>query len=325
MTATDADVTPFDGWPAHFGSTTSRRQSAGRARTGYFPVELDGRSFPPAAGEWKTHHAGMRTTCCWPTGLQSTGNSLSYVRYLDDFPAFPIDQRLGRHWQRSESGRPKGLCCAVVVQRRFERCLLMTTDPGDLVLDPTCGAGTTASSPSSGAAGGSRSTPRGRHRAGPPAADGCEASRTTCSPTPRRASAKEQELSGRPAPTDRHRRRHPQGLRLPARPARDAQVDRQQPRHRRGHEPRPRSTPRSPGTPRPRCSTTSPTRTSKKVRVAGPFTVESVSPHRTASFDAEIPASEQAAEQLRRGRLPRARSTITCSPPACRTAAGPSG
>ena len=65
-----------------------------------------------------------------------------------------------------------------------ERCLLMTTDPGDLVLDPTCGSGTTATSPSSGAGAGSRSTRRAsRSRS---RGSGCSPrpSRTTSSRTP---------------------------------------------------------------------------------------------------------------------------------------------
>ena len=74
---------------------------------------------------------------------RSSGNTLRYVRYLDDFPAFPLDEPLGRHRQsgirrstRSTSSRP--------TTKVVERCMLMTTDPGDLVLDPTCGSGTTA-------------------------------------------------------------------------------------------------------------------------------------------------------------------------------------
>jgi adenine-specific DNA-methyltransferase len=70
------------------------------------------------------------------------GNTLAYVRYLEDFPAFPINNV----WEDTTTAGfadPK----TYVVQTNtkvIERCLLMTTDPGDLVLDPTCGSGTTA-------------------------------------------------------------------------------------------------------------------------------------------------------------------------------------
>ena len=70
------------------------------------------------------------------------GNTLCYVRYLDDFPVFPITS-LWSDTVTSGFQDPK----MYVVQtnsRVIERCLLLTTDPGDLVLDPTCGSGTTA-------------------------------------------------------------------------------------------------------------------------------------------------------------------------------------
>ena len=67
----------------------------------------------------------------------------AYVRYIDDFPAFPISNSVDGHRQIQSRGDPK----IYVVQTNtkvIERCMLMTTDPGDLVLDPTCGSGTTA-------------------------------------------------------------------------------------------------------------------------------------------------------------------------------------
>jgi adenine-specific DNA-methyltransferase len=70
------------------------------------------------------------------------GNTLTYVRYFDDFPAFPYSN-LWDDTVTSGFADPK----VYVVQtsnRVVERCMLMCTDPGDLVLDPTCGSGTTA-------------------------------------------------------------------------------------------------------------------------------------------------------------------------------------
>jgi adenine-specific DNA-methyltransferase len=70
-------------------------------------------------------------------------NTLSYIRFLDDFPAYPINNvwlDIGGIQSRAD---PK----VYVVQTStsiIQRCMLMTTDPGDLVLDPTCGSGTTA-------------------------------------------------------------------------------------------------------------------------------------------------------------------------------------
>jgi len=67
---------------------------------------------------------------------------LSYVRYIDDFPAFALTN----FWDDTTTAGFADEKTYVVQtnQKVIERCLLMTTDPGDLVLDPTCGSGTTA-------------------------------------------------------------------------------------------------------------------------------------------------------------------------------------
>ena len=97
-----------------------------------------------------------------------------------------------------------------------------------------------------------------------------------------------------------------------------------------GMSSRARSTQRSSGTPTSSCSTTSRTRTSKKVRVAGPFTVESLSPHRSLAF-AGGPTAHRVA-QRDRGRQGRGRAELRAvdprqprARPASRTAAGRSG
>jgi len=69
------------------------------------------------------------------------GSSLAYVRYHDDLPPFPITAL----WNDTQSGSGMNKVYVVQTTRKvIERCLLMATDPGDLVLDPTCGSGTTA-------------------------------------------------------------------------------------------------------------------------------------------------------------------------------------
>ncbi len=71
-----------------------------------------------------------------------TANSLAYVRFLDDFPASTFTNV----WTDTQTGAFTDEKVYVVQTNTkvIERCLLMTTDPGDLVLDPTCGSGTTA-------------------------------------------------------------------------------------------------------------------------------------------------------------------------------------
>jgi len=116
-------------------------QTVRAAQTTVFPVEVDGESFSPARGAWKTNPQGMGRLNA-ARRLMAAGRTLSYVRFLDDFPAF----RLTNSWEDTGVagyGDPK----VYVVQTNtkvIQRCLLMTTDPGDLVLDPTGGSGTTA-------------------------------------------------------------------------------------------------------------------------------------------------------------------------------------
>jgi adenine-specific DNA-methyltransferase len=122
-----------------FDNLTSPRVR--ESRTGYFEITVDERSFLPAKGEWKTNPAGI-TRLNLARRLGVVGNTPAYVRFVDDFPAFPITNA----WD--DTGVAGfGESKVYVVQTNLkvnERCLLMTSDPADLVLDPTCGSGTTA-------------------------------------------------------------------------------------------------------------------------------------------------------------------------------------
>ena len=103
-------------------------------------MRLNDQDFWPTRGEWTTHKNGM-ANLIRANRVEAVGSTLSYVRYLDDFPAFPITSI----WDDTQTG--SGLDKIYVVQTNakvVQRCILMTTDPGDLVLDPTCGSGTTA-------------------------------------------------------------------------------------------------------------------------------------------------------------------------------------
>lgn len=110
-------------------------------QTTVFPIELDGQSYLPSRGGWKTNKVGAKKLLT-ARRLLGVGRTLTYVRYLDDFPAFPINN----FWSdtvTSGFGDPK-LYVVQTNTKVIERCMLMSTDPGDLVLDPTCGSGTTA-------------------------------------------------------------------------------------------------------------------------------------------------------------------------------------
>jgi adenine-specific DNA-methyltransferase len=125
----------------YFRFSPMTSESTGSGLTTVFPVELGGHSYLPSKGGWKTNKTGMAKLLA-ADRLIGSGKTISYIRYVDDFPAVPFTN-LWEDTQASGFGDPR----TYVVQTNtkvIERCMLMTTDPGDLVLDPTCGSGTTA-------------------------------------------------------------------------------------------------------------------------------------------------------------------------------------
>jgi adenine-specific DNA-methyltransferase len=120
-------------------NTTSQGESKEQAPA----VDFEGKQWRVASGlHWKTTSVGM-DRLVRAGRIASAKTTLNYLRFLDDYPAFPISNiwlDIGGIKSRSD---PK----VYVVQTStsaVQRCLLMATDPGDLVLDPTCGSGTTA-------------------------------------------------------------------------------------------------------------------------------------------------------------------------------------
>ena len=114
-------------------------RSSGRTESCVFEFEFAGHKFFPSGGKsWKTNLEGMKKLLI-ANRLFFPGDSLRYKLYFDDYPV----QELSHMWMDTQGATDK----EYVVQtstKVVERCLLMTTDPGDLVLDPTCGSGTTA-------------------------------------------------------------------------------------------------------------------------------------------------------------------------------------
>ncbi len=97
---------------------------------------------PPAGSHWKTTVAGLKRLA-EKGRIVIEGNRLRYLRFMDDFPIFPISNiwtDIGGIQNRSEGK----IYVVQTASSAIERCVLMTTDLGDLVLDPTCGSGTTA-------------------------------------------------------------------------------------------------------------------------------------------------------------------------------------
>jgi adenine-specific DNA-methyltransferase len=99
----------------------------------------------------KVYRPGVRTFTTDQIGLErlakvdrleAYGDTLSYRRFATDFPFFPLTAS----WDDTLTGgyAEERRYVVQTITKVIQRCLLMTTDPGDLVLDPTCGSGTTA-------------------------------------------------------------------------------------------------------------------------------------------------------------------------------------
>ncbi len=105
-------------------------------------LEFNGEKFTPGnKNHWKTNLEGMKRLIQLKK-IDKFGNQLAQIRYFNDFPFASLDNI----WNDTGTGG-FGDDKYYVVQttiKTIQRCLLMTTDPGDLVLDPTCGSGTTA-------------------------------------------------------------------------------------------------------------------------------------------------------------------------------------
>ena len=114
-------------------------QSGGN--TTRFTVIFRGREFERNVGGWKTNREGMNRlirSC----RIHEAKNSIQYIRLMTDF----MYREINNFWTDTRTGNFTEAKTYVVqtAQKIVERCILMTTDPGDLVLDPTCGSGTTA-------------------------------------------------------------------------------------------------------------------------------------------------------------------------------------
>ena len=120
-------------------------QSAGRDKgegaASWFGVALAGTTHKPSLSvRWKTNESGM-ARLARAGRLEATAARLGYVRYLDDFPVVQVNNR----WQDVAASFMAGKFYVVQTSPTvIQRCILMSTDVGDLTLDPTCGSGTAA-------------------------------------------------------------------------------------------------------------------------------------------------------------------------------------
>ena len=107
-----------------------------------FSFKFEGKLYSCDTGShWKTTYRGLRNLK-QASRLNAAGRRIYYNRYLEDYAVSPLDNV----WPDTVAGGYSGSSIYVVQTstKVIQRCILMATDPGDLVLDPTCGSGTTA-------------------------------------------------------------------------------------------------------------------------------------------------------------------------------------
>lgn len=125
-----------EGWRVYQPTTLTTFGSGGSS---FYEFLFQGRDYLPSENKgWLTTLSGLQRLAKSSRMIQ-TGNSVRYVRCLSDFAAYQINNV----WTDIASP-PDVIYVVQTSTAAIERCLLMTTDPGDLVLDPTCGSGTTA-------------------------------------------------------------------------------------------------------------------------------------------------------------------------------------
>jgi len=115
--------------------------STGLTPSCVFPVEFEGESYMPTEGKsWKTNKEGMGRLI-EQRRLIALGKRLYYVLFFEDYPV----TELANLWANTAGGFTETKRFVVETNPVVvQRCMIMATDPGDLVLDPTCGSGTTA-------------------------------------------------------------------------------------------------------------------------------------------------------------------------------------
>jgi len=107
-----------------------------------YDINLSGKTYRPEPGYWKTDPIGMERLLR-SNRILAGGKYPGYMRKISDFPTYPLSNVWSDTLGQNQFGGPK-IYPVQTALKVVTRCMLMCTDPGDLVLDPTCGSGTTA-------------------------------------------------------------------------------------------------------------------------------------------------------------------------------------
>ena len=105
------------------------------------PFSFQGELYRPTSGGWKTNSDGIKRLI-EASRITKGGRAPRYIRRIQDFPVSPI----ANAWDDMLTGSftEEKRYVVQTAEKIVQRCIMMTTDPGDLVLDPTCGSGTTS-------------------------------------------------------------------------------------------------------------------------------------------------------------------------------------
>lgn len=117
---------------------TADLASTGYTKSCMYDFEMEGRLFKCGKKSWKTNKEGMQKLISL-NRIFAPANNPTYVVYHEDYPVQPLNN----FWYDTHGATDIQYVCQTST-KPIQRCMLMCTDPGDLVLDPTCGSGTTA-------------------------------------------------------------------------------------------------------------------------------------------------------------------------------------
>ena len=135
-------TTPIQsGWKV-YSAQNLRSQDSGPLESRKFTYQHQSFDCGPSH-HWKTNPSSGMLRLANSGRIQINGNTLNYIRFVDDYPVTEFTNK----WDDTAIAGFSGDKKRYVVEtptKVLQRCVLLATDPGDLVLDPTCGAGTTA-------------------------------------------------------------------------------------------------------------------------------------------------------------------------------------
>lgn len=109
------------------------------------PFTFQGKTFLPGkSNHWKPNYPTGLNHLVLANRVEKGKTTIGYIRYFDDFPCIPLTNQWMDTLGQNQVGPEGKIYVVQTALKVIARCMLMCTDPGDLVLDPTCGSGTTA-------------------------------------------------------------------------------------------------------------------------------------------------------------------------------------